>query len=216
MLVSEHDAVPAGDDQPRQRLALLQECLKIWPESPYGLVRLAELALRSDEVGATALAELGKLQSSGSRSQVLQLLGVAAVKLDKYDKAFQYYVHVLSLEAKDPLIQNNLAVILRPRAAGPAVGLELADLALKKAPNEGEFHETRGSILLKLQRWSDAAQELNAALEMGVDRPETHESLAVAYDQLKQPELADQHRQKSGSSEEPNKPGTTAKPSSEQ
>jgi uncharacterized protein HemY len=79
-------------------------------------------------------------------------------------------------------LQNNLAFALLSRNPSDARrALQLVNSALQKRPKHHEFLATRGMIYLRLQRWSDAAADLKAALEAGIDRQDIHAGLAVAY-----------------------------------
>lgn len=197
VIVSQFDACRAAGDPPQRQLDLLRDALTTWPESSYALTRLSELAFRSDSVGESARAELNKLRSSGARSQVLQLLGIAASKTGQSDLSLEYFTHAACLEVRDPFIQNNLAFALSEHNPPDLQrALELADSAVDKAPKQPEFRATRGEIYLKLKRWSDAEKDLNTALEAGLDRADVHASLATAYEQLKRPELAERHRKR--------------------
>ena len=72
--------------------------------------------------------------------------------------------------------------------------LELTDRALD-AKQDANFYETRGQILVKMERWEEAIQNLEQAIRQAVPNPENaHRALAVIYDKLNKPERAAAHR----------------------
>ena len=61
-------------------------------------------------------------------------------------------------------------------------------------PENAHYRETRGQILIKLQRWSDAVRDLELALNGMPESQPIHRSLAEAYEQLGDATLAAAHR----------------------
>jgi len=72
--------------------------------------------------------------------------------------------------------------------------LALVDGALKQVPNQPYFHETRAQILLKQERYSDAAVCFEAALPAEALREQVHQGLSDCYVALGQTELAADHQ----------------------
>jgi Flp pilus assembly protein TadD len=79
-------------------------------------------------------------------------------------------------------------------------GLALANRAIEIEPTNAEYRDTRGQILLKLGRWAESVADLEVALNGMPDDPSIHQSLALAYDRLGKPALAEFHRQSLASS----------------
>jgi predicted Zn-dependent protease len=81
----------------------------------------------------------------------------------------------------------------------PDKDLELAlaavNHALALSPEEFRFRETRGQINLALGQWSEAADDLEFALNGMPEAAVIHASLAKAYDELGQKDLAQMHRE---------------------
>ncbi len=65
---------------------------------------------------------------------------------------------------------------------------------MKQSPEDSRFRDTRGHILMKLERWQDALADLELALRGREDNPGVHEALATVYDKLDMPEIAARHR----------------------
>jgi uncharacterized protein HemY len=70
--------------------------------------------------------------------------------------------------------------------------------ALERMPNRPEFRDTRGMILVKMERWQEAIADLEMALGSGhySDLANIHTALADAYEKLGNPELEKLHRKK--------------------
>ena len=66
---------------------------------------------------------------------------------------------------------------------------------MKLVPSNPHYRETRGQILIQLERWGDAASELEIALNGMPDNKPIHQSLALAYEKLGRSEAARMHRQ---------------------
>ena len=71
----------------------------------------------------------------------------------------------------------------------------MADAAAKALPQHPEIRETRGIILARLGRWSEALVDLEIALAAFPDRAHIHDSLADAYEHLGDPDMAARHRE---------------------
>ena len=73
--------------------------------------------------------------------------------------------------------------------------LEHLDRAISIEPDNVDYHDTRGSILIDLERWDAAIDDLTLALNGGHANPERlHRMIAEAYDRLGNPRLASHHR----------------------
>ena len=93
-------------------------------------------------------------------------------------------------------LMNNLAWCLAH--ANPPQNeraLRLAQAAVAANVDNPEFLDTRGEILLRLGRWREAVADLERALPQARAKRRIHRSLATAYRELGQMELAESHRQ---------------------
>ena len=71
----------------------------------------------------------------------------------------------------------------------------LSDAAVRTMPNHTYLRETRGQILVNLERYTEAIADLEYALAAKELRPQIRDSLAIAYDALGQPEIAQRQRE---------------------
>jgi tetratricopeptide (TPR) repeat protein len=126
---------------------------------------------------------------------VIEVIGTAAALDGDIVPARKLLKRVIEEQPNNAVAWNNYAWALSQE---PSKDLELAlaavNHALALAPNEFRFRETRGQINLALGQWSEAAEDLEFALNGMPDAAVIHVSLAKAYEALGQKELADMHR----------------------
>ena len=98
------------------------------------------------------------------------------------------------------VVANNLAWLLA-HAQQPALdqAFELAEMAVERNPNEGGLRDTLATVLMKQGRYQQASIEFQKALPTVRDKSPVHLKMAEIYDQLKQPQLAALHRNRSHS-----------------
>ena len=72
--------------------------------------------------------------------------------------------------------------------------MEAVNRALSLKPGEHRFYETRGQILLRLERWQEAVKDFEFALNGLPDLEAIHLGFATAYSALGEEELAQLHR----------------------
>jgi tetratricopeptide (TPR) repeat protein len=93
---------------------------------------------------------------------------------------------------------NNLAVLIHqafPEDIDAA--LRAANKAYELAPRNDNVLETRGMILLDLQRWQEAVDDLELALNSRQGDKKIHKALSTAYRNLGREQLAKIHESKS-------------------
>ncbi len=71
--------------------------------------------------------------------------------------------------------------------------LRLCEQALAKAPEYPEIRETRGQILLKLKRYSEAIADLESVIVHFQTNRQTRQALVSAYEAIGLPDLARKH-----------------------
>jgi len=127
-------------------------------------------------------------------AELLLVVGTEAAVQQQVDDARRFLAAVVQRDASNPVAWNNLGLML---SEGPDADLEKAldavNRALELAPREYRFHETRGQILVRLGRWEAAVEDLEFALNGLPKLSAIHESLATAYKELGNTELARLH-----------------------
>lgn len=196
----------------RNRLVLLQKALEFAPTHPHVLGAVADTllaTLHEDDAQVTALRESLIAGSSPGISHFIR--GTTMVMQGDAEEAA---VH-LQLAAKElphsAAILNNLAVALADRPdADLEQALLLANQAVERvgsmpvgANHVAYFYETRGQILLKLERYVEAISDLEKALPVEALKPGAHRGLAVAYREIGQEEMAKSHEEFAATEPEP-------------
>lgn len=123
------------------------------------------------------------------------ILGTLALNEGNIDVAMQHLEIAAEKNPNLPGLLNNLAYAMyRKPGADLEQALNLVDAAVRTSPNNAYARETRGQILVKLKRWSEAISDLEYALGTRELRTLVRPSLAVAYEEIGQPEVAKRHR----------------------
>ncbi len=124
------------------------------------------------------------------------ILGTVALNEGNVDDA----AHHLEIAARNnpnlPGLLNNLAVAIS-ESQNPDYerALRLSEAAVRQMPGHPYIRETRGQILLKLERYTDAIADLEFALKAEELRPPIREGLAIAYAALGQDDIAQRQRE---------------------
>jgi predicted Zn-dependent protease len=181
-----------------QQLKLVDEILGLDPENAPAVNCLAALMRTRDDVGQQAKNRLQNLLSISSKFsfQIHSLFGALAEADGDFTKAEQDLNHAHRIQPNDPVVCNNLAHVLANVDGGDLdKALELANYALSKLPNHPEILETRGEILVKMERFSEALTDLESCLGKSGDPRDVHRYLAAAYKGLNDPEMSARHEE---------------------
>ena len=108
-------------------------------------------------------------------------LGNAYWKLLMWDPARKEFLAELANDSQNCQAQWKLGDILLEQQAEPQSALAELDKALALCPNLPEAHEDRGRALLKLERYEDAAKDLQIAATADPTEPRPHFLLSQAY-----------------------------------
>ena len=170
------------------------------PTSQPALAELASLAVGGDD---SADALLDEMLTSGDAGGAVHLAaGLRASGRGDDAAALFHYARAYELDPDLAFAANNLAYLLarKDRGAQRDRALALADGLVERFPEVANFRDTRGGILMLMDRPGDAVKDLEAALAGGMaGNRDLHANLAVAYDALGQPSLAAAHRRRAAS-----------------
>jgi tetratricopeptide (TPR) repeat protein len=180
------------------RLQLLERGLTFDPGNVGLLIHFSEQLAAGGADADRARAALLDLQARGiALGPVRYSLGVDAWLHGRPAEARLLLEEAYRLMPEVPLLANNLASLLAegdkpdlPRA------LAMINPVLERLPDHPIYRETRGEILLKMQRWKEALPDLQAALRLKYNSPELHRNLAETYEHLDAPGLAAEHRKR--------------------
>ena len=188
-------------NQPRQNPVALADAIVGTaihsPESTPDLERIVnELVPQRNrsQVARNVLAELTRREDLPAA--LWRMLGTAACMQGDFDEGRLWLSKAIRLDDTDAVAKNNFAWLLsnaEPLELEEA--LKLVNESLTLMPEEYRFRETRGQILVQLQRWEEAIEDLEFALNGMPDADDIHKSLAEAYLATGQPELAEFHQE---------------------
>lgn len=177
----------------RKLLQLLVQAAGIAAVRADATDRLVRLILSNADVSAEAEVRLMELQAGGlSVAEVLNQMGSHALLHEQYRKGFQWLDRANTLKnGQDPVILNNLALaVLRGQLESPDRALSLINEALTMLPGNPELLSTRGEILIAMQDWNAALQDLERSLQLRPRRPKVHRLLEQVWMGLNNPARA--------------------------
>lgn len=184
-----------------QRIGLLIKAIQLAPTNLTAYDQLGKMIESgSDDEVAAVKVELERLLARGKSSGAgHMILGGVAVRKNDLAAARLHFEQAHRAMPDAPECLNNLAWVLtrsEPKDANRA--LDLINKALDRQPLSPEFLETRGEILLELDRPVDAIADLEKTLQTYPERQRTHQLLSDAYARTGSEEIARQHLELSG------------------
>ncbi len=103
----------------------------------------------------------------------------AARQAGDLEAAAAAYHDVLKLEPFHQRASNDLAWLLGEQLGRPQEALEIADKAAARYLNDPHLLDTRGAILMRLGRWTDARRDLERCLDLAKGLPSTQAHAAI-------------------------------------
>lgn len=191
----DHDVRQQGDN-PALGLELLRIALKHDPNSREALERLIAIG---DEASRASIEPefLETLLASGYANAFTHfVLGCRAWDANQVETALWHLERAYHLDEQLAPVANNLAWILT-NSPVPDLdrALQIINSVIEHAPHDGAYRDTRGQIYVKLQRWPEALDDLQAALPQLRDNIELHQTLVRVYRELGREGLAAKHAQ---------------------
>lgn len=179
------------------RLTLLEKALRLAPNHLEALLRLTKYLQATGIAGQKARNAMQEALANGEAPAVLHLiLGTMAAQQGMLDLAKMHMEQATRLEPQSPVVLNNLAWVLaqqKPPQLNEA--LVLVNQAVDRMPNNPEIRETRGQILARMERWSEAIVDLELALQSLKGNAQLHQTVAEAYQHLGNVEMAQRHKE---------------------
>ena len=180
------------------RMTLIQRGLECAPQNETLLRHLINLTHLEGPEAATARGTLTRILTEGKATAILHFtLGIDAWQHGQPEEARKHFTLAYDTASQLPYVANNMAMILTvgdkpdlPRA------LAIIQSALTKFPNNPNFRETRGEILVQLGRAQEAIADLEFALPLLASKRGTHKALAEAYRSLGLRDLATEHERR--------------------
>lgn len=174
-----------------KRLQILHAAIGVAPSDPAVGSAIAQLIIDCRDSSLPEVIRLKEAILSGAAPVSTHFIrGTLALLDNRVAEAKTHLELAYQLEPNVPAILNNLAIaLLEIEGSDLEQARSLVDMAIGKQPNHAYFLETRGQILLKMQRWQEAIADLEAALEAKELRPAIYPSLALAYEKTGATEL---------------------------
>jgi tetratricopeptide (TPR) repeat protein len=179
-----------------ERLSHLQQAISADPNEKLAFEQVMEVLNQHDPSSDSLRKMLLAALREGTATPLIHLLlGTDAAMRREMAAAATHLGIAFESDPTMTIAANNLAWVLA-YAEKPdfARSTALIDAVLEKQPQEMEFHHTRGMILVRMEKWSEAVVELERVLSTHGDIP-TRQALATAYEKLGLNDLAEQQRE---------------------
>lgn len=136
-----------------------------------------------------------RLHAQGPAGAAGLLDGIEASLRGRDDEACAHFRNAHARLPVNPVIANNLAATLGTRASGadPAAALAVIEPVLARHPRQPAFLDTRGRILLRLDRNTEAVEVFTEVLRL-CPAADAHLALAEAFTRLGDTARAEHHR----------------------
>lgn len=187
-------------------MELLEKAFHLDPNNLHIFDEVAKLALVSGKDPNEKLMEQLRINLAEGRATSVTHMWIAEhyLSTNQFSKAIPHLEQAVRRDPEAARCWNNLAYCLadlEPDRLDEA--LKSVDQAIGLAPSIPDYHDTRGTILMKLKRPGDAIAAFERAIESLAKskerktwRPDYHERLAEAYSAAGDNAMADTHRQR--------------------
>ena len=197
-LIWADDVMKDPQNGPSSWLPLLERGIRHEPKNPLLLDRFLTIINkhgRDNEETRSAMMDM--LSDGKAPASAHFLLGVDAWQRQKPEEARFHWERAHELAPELVGASNNLAWVLAS-GANPDLprALEIINLALDRSPKNPTYLGTRGRVLVRMEQWKDAVNDLEAALTSTPDDIDLHKDLATAYKGLGMTDLAARHEER--------------------
>ncbi|MFC1854408.1 tetratricopeptide repeat protein [Candidatus Dependentiae bacterium] len=155
---------------PKEILPILENTFKNNPENTMVVSAFADLSLAAgrDKQALSTYRKLMKLISGDTEleSKTLHQIGFLQYRLGDAKSAVQNLEKSVKHTPTSPASNNLLAYLYAERGNNLEKALELVNMALSKNPLSSAFLDTKGLILMKLNRYGDSLTVLRKALKL--------------------------------------------------
>lgn len=192
--IRKEDASPRGMMKSLERL---REAMDVDPSNPSLIKSVTEVCLQAAESNNKELFILREAVVQGVSPDASHfILGTTCLMEGNMEEAKRHLEVALKNNPKLPGLLNNLAYSISAQE-NPDLerALRLANSAVEAMPENAFVRDTRGQILLKMGRFSEAIADLERALSTPELRPVVRPKLVRAYQAVGDEALAERHRQ---------------------
>jgi tetratricopeptide (TPR) repeat protein len=187
---------PAADKLWANRLDHLQQAILADPNEMLAFQQVMGVLNQANNDSEALRTSLKEVLKQGKATPLIHLLLGTDAAVNKDLVAAATHLNIaFDSDPKMTIAANNLAWVLA-YAEKPDFerSTALINAVLQKQPDEIEFHHTRGMILIRMEKWSDAVIELERSLSTHDKDKETRIALATAYEKLGLVDLANEQR----------------------
>lgn len=181
-----------------QSIQVLFEGVRVAPRQPVVVEELCRLCISGRIAGSELESHLQTALNSGiSPGLVHFILGTRAATQTPPDlqRADEHFQLAVAHNSAFPGLLNNMANLIADAPEGDfGEALKLVDQALLLLPRQAEIHDTRGKLLLRLGKATEAIASFEKALAAPAIRGEVHNNIARAWRDLGNIERADFHQ----------------------
>lgn len=124
-------------------------------------------------------AYLAETTDQAAQSAAYTMLGLTADRVGDVATATRHYRRALQLDPRNDVAMNNLAYVFAERGENLDEGLALVDRALRYAPNNPHYLDTKGWLLSRYGRHQEALALIERAARAAPENAEIREHLKV-------------------------------------
>jgi Flp pilus assembly protein TadD len=187
---------PATEENLVRRLQVLKQAVELAPTNALVLDVLVQAVIACAENTNPRVETLRKSILSSLDPESMHFIEGTVLLMRGDVFGAREHLEVASKHMENlPGVLNNMAVVLYQQE-NPDMerALSLSEAALERMPYQPYLRETRGQILVRMEQYERAIEDLEFALRAPELAGPVHESLATAYQELGRKELAEEHR----------------------
>ncbi len=190
-------------NRPREAMAELRAIEQRQPNVIAVHYRLAELLLREERFVDAEQAASRAVELDPNHMQSRYLRGMALARMGQHDEAGAELERYRRLEtaaqARDrraaEVASFNGGAVQKLREGRTGEAIELLRRGILAQPAVASLRLSLVLVLTQTNRLQEAAEALEAMIDLGMGVPDTHRRLALLHDRLGNPETAERHRQ---------------------
>jgi tetratricopeptide (TPR) repeat protein len=186
-------------EQGRTELELLERAWEIAPGAPWIYRRFQSIAMGGDPVEAEKAMDLLHVGLARGADPLLlhTILGMIASHRGEHAQALLHFQMAHEyVPQHGPAMSNLASSMILQETPDLDAALALIDQAIALGPDLPEMHDTRGHILARMNRWSEALRELAPVALALPNNIQLHTTLADLYERADLPALAREHQAK--------------------
>ncbi len=176
----------ANADAPAAAVIRLDEALKTFPDSPRLWLARGIADLKDGKNVEAAQSITKAIALDPNFAQAYAYLGLVKVQIGDYSAAVKLYEKALANDANLAVVHQMIADAMLQQTDGDTARIEAElkkSIALDKTFTPA--HLTLGKLYVRMQRWTEAAAELNEVVRAAPDVAETYYQLGRVYARLK-------------------------------